>query len=129
VEEAVYVGIDVRKQWVGLHVVPRAEQRRSGRDEMLLSALAARLATLSPELIVLEPTDPGGGDAAGRLGWHAGGREDPRWQARLMPSCAEASSVAWPCSPARLRLWTSGSTKPSRTARSGAHKRTCRGRC
>lgn len=55
-EAAVYVGIDVSKQWIDIHVLPGGASWRSGRDEASLQELSARLHDLRAALVVLEAT-------------------------------------------------------------------------
>lgn len=51
-----YVGIDVSKQHLDVHVRPSAEAFRVSNDEMGISELVAKLLSLAPLLIVLEAT-------------------------------------------------------------------------
>jgi len=55
-EEAVYVGIDVSKQWLDVHVLPSSQRWRTERDEASLETLSRRLREAAPALIVLEAT-------------------------------------------------------------------------
>jgi len=52
----VWIGIDVAKAHLDIAVRPSGEQWRSGADDAALTALAARLQTLAPTLVVLEAT-------------------------------------------------------------------------
>jgi transposase len=55
-EGNIYVGIDVSKQWLDVHITPNGEHWRTGRDETSLNDLGVRLRKLVPKLIVLEAT-------------------------------------------------------------------------
>jgi transposase len=52
--EALYVGIDVAKDWLDVAVQPGGEPWRVGHDAAGLAALVARLDGLAPALVVLE---------------------------------------------------------------------------
>ncbi|MEX0814663.1 MAG: transposase, partial [Dongiaceae bacterium] len=54
--EPVYVGIDVAKDRLDVHVWPAGEAFALTRDAAGLEALGARLAELKPALVVLEAT-------------------------------------------------------------------------
>jgi len=54
--ERIYVGIDVAKQHVDVHVRPTDESFRVSRDDAGLGELVARLRCLTPTLVVLEAT-------------------------------------------------------------------------
>jgi transposase len=54
--EPVYVGIDVAKDRLDVHVRPGGEAFALGRDGAGLAALCERVATLAPALVVLEAT-------------------------------------------------------------------------
>ncbi|MBH0236239.1 IS110 family transposase, partial [Methylobrevis sp. L22] len=54
--EPIFVGIDVSKDRLDVHVLPQAEAFSVARDAAGLEALAARLLPLSPLLVVLEAT-------------------------------------------------------------------------
>lgn len=54
--DAVYVGIDVSKDRLDVHVVPGGETLRVDNDASGLDGLKARLALLKPERVVLEAT-------------------------------------------------------------------------
>jgi len=54
--ERIYVGIDVAKQHVDVHVRPTDESFRVSRDDAGLGELVARLSGLAPTLVVLEAT-------------------------------------------------------------------------
>jgi transposase len=54
--QAVFVGIDVAKNQLDVHLRPAGEAFAAARDADGLAALAERLATLAPRLIVLEAT-------------------------------------------------------------------------
>lgn len=54
--ERIYVGIDVAKDRLDVHVRPGGEAFAAARDHEGLSLLAKRLRTLSPALVVLEAT-------------------------------------------------------------------------
>jgi len=54
--ERLYVGIDVAKQHVDVHVRPTDESFRVSRDDAGLGELVARLRCLTPTLVVLEAT-------------------------------------------------------------------------
>ena len=54
--EQVFVGIDVAKDRLDLHVLPSGESFAVARDSKALEALVERLGALSPDLIVLEAT-------------------------------------------------------------------------
>lgn len=56
VMEPVYVGIDVAKDRLDVHVRPTGEAFAAPRDAAGLEALCARLAALAPALVVLEAT-------------------------------------------------------------------------
>ena len=53
---AVFVGIDVSKARLDVHVLPSGEAFALGNDPAGISALCARLAELGPVLVVLEAT-------------------------------------------------------------------------
>jgi transposase len=55
-EGAIYVGIDVSKRHVDVHLVPAGTGFRLAHDETGLTELTARLAAVAPVLIVLEAT-------------------------------------------------------------------------
>ncbi len=54
--DAIYVGIDVCKQWLDVHVVPSGDSFRVGNDASGLARLKTRLAPLKPQRIALEAT-------------------------------------------------------------------------
>ena len=54
--DRIFVGIDVAKQYVDVHVRPTEERFRVSRDERGLGELVERLQRLGPEVIVLEAT-------------------------------------------------------------------------
>lgn len=54
--EQVYVGIDVAKAHLDVHVLPAGEAFTVARDGESVASLADRLKTLSPSLVVLEAT-------------------------------------------------------------------------
>jgi transposase len=54
--ERIFVGIDVAKDQLDVHVRPADEACRLGHDEAGVTALVARLKTLAPALVVLEAT-------------------------------------------------------------------------
>ncbi len=51
-----YVGIDVSKQWLDVHVTPGAEAFRVGNTHDGVKELSGRLARVAPSLVVLEST-------------------------------------------------------------------------
>ena len=51
-----YVGIDVSKDRLDVHVRPRGQSFAVGRDDDGLASLVARLRELAPRLVVLEAT-------------------------------------------------------------------------
>jgi transposase len=55
-ERSVYVGIDVSKDRLDVHVRPSGEQFVVLRDDKMLDALVVRLRALEPRLVVLEAT-------------------------------------------------------------------------
>ena len=54
--EQVFVGIDVAKDGLDLHVLPSGESFAVARDSKTLEALVERLGALAPSLVVLEAT-------------------------------------------------------------------------
>lgn len=54
--DAVYVGIDVSKDWLDVHILPGGEAFRIDNDASGLDGLKARLAGLKPERVALEAT-------------------------------------------------------------------------
>jgi transposase len=54
--DAVFVGIDVSKDWLDVHVVPSGESFRAGNDPAGIDGLKDRLAGLGPERVALEAT-------------------------------------------------------------------------
>jgi transposase len=54
--EAIFVGIDVSKDWLDVHVRPGGEAFAVSRDGRGLEELIDRLTTLAPQLIALEAT-------------------------------------------------------------------------
>ena len=69
--EAVYVGIDVSKEWLDVGVWPSAENFRVANDSGAREQLFERMRALSPRAIVLEAS--GGLEAATASELHAGG--------------------------------------------------------
>ena len=55
-EQSIYVGIDVAKDHLDLHVRPTGETGRLSYDESGVTALVERLVPLAPTLVVLEAT-------------------------------------------------------------------------
>ena len=53
---AVYVGVDVCKEWLDIHVLPQAESRRFGNDKAGIRQLKRMLSRLRPDRIVMEAT-------------------------------------------------------------------------
>jgi len=54
--DAIFVGIDVSKDQLDVHVRPNGERFAVGRDGKGLEELIGRLRTLSPQLIAIEAT-------------------------------------------------------------------------
>lgn len=54
--DAVYVGIDVSKDWLDVHVLPSGEGFRIGNDDGGIGSLKQRLCTLKPHYVALEAT-------------------------------------------------------------------------
>ncbi|MGD0075542.1 MAG: IS110 family transposase [Candidatus Binataceae bacterium] len=69
--EAVYVGIDVSKEWLDVGVWPGAQSLRVGNDAAGLSQLTKRLHALGPRAVVLESS--GGLEALAASELHAAG--------------------------------------------------------
>jgi transposase len=69
--EAVYVGIDVSKQWLEVGIWPGSESFRVDNDARGIAQLAGRLAALSPRAVVLEAS--GGLEALAASELHAAG--------------------------------------------------------
>lgn len=53
---AVYVGVDVCKEWLDIHVLPQAESRRFGNDKVGIRQFKRMLSRLQPDRIVMEAT-------------------------------------------------------------------------
>lgn len=53
---AVYVGVDVCKEWLDIHVLPQAESRRLSNDKSGIRQFKRMLAILRAELVVMEAT-------------------------------------------------------------------------
>lgn len=53
---AVYVGVDVCKEWLDIHVLPQAESRRLSNDKAGIRQFKRMLARLRPVRIVMEAT-------------------------------------------------------------------------
>jgi transposase len=54
--DALYVGIDVSKDWLDVHVLPSGEALRVGNDAGGIDRLKARLCAVKPERVALEAT-------------------------------------------------------------------------
>ena len=54
--ELIFVGIDISKDYVDVHVLPSSEADRAARSADALTALGKRLSALAPERVVLEAT-------------------------------------------------------------------------
>lgn len=54
--DAIYVGIDVSKNWLDVHVLPSGEAFRTGNDADGLASLRERLGSLKPARVALEAT-------------------------------------------------------------------------
>ncbi|MCY0092663.1 IS110 family transposase [Hoeflea ulvae] len=53
---AVYVGVDVCKEWLDIHVLPQAESRRFGNDKAGIRQFKRMLTRLRPDRIIMEAT-------------------------------------------------------------------------
>lgn len=67
--DATFVGIDVSKDWLDVHVLPSGEAFRVGNDGVGIDRLKARLCAAKPERVALEAT---GGLETGAVGELAG---------------------------------------------------------
>lgn len=54
--DAAFVGIDVSKDWLDVHVLPSGETFRVGNDDGGIDSLKVRLAELNPQRVALEAT-------------------------------------------------------------------------
>lgn len=54
--DAIYVGIDVSKDWLDVHVLPSGEGFRIGNDDGGIGSLRQRLCALNPHYVALEAT-------------------------------------------------------------------------